>query len=262
MYDWENIKPKLIRFLAPFLVVCILEIILLAMEDKNIHPLRIFLLGAYGPGSYYVPIMMQLLLIFPVIYLLVERNWKWGILISALANLLYELAVVLWQMDEYYYRLCIGRYLLLLAFGCYIYLHPEHRMKKKELIAMLMIGLTYILIEFELEVNLFLFEKWSTTAMPVALYIFPLVILLFRKFYDKKIPGIFGEVFALTGKASYHIFLVQMVYYHFDLGGSWMDLSWYYAIPYDIFCTLPVGILFYFTDGWFLKEIKKRRIFA
>lgn len=76
MYAWEMIKPKLIRFLVPFFTVCIIEIIILMIEDKHINPPRIFLLGAYGPGSYYVPIMIQLLVIFPIIYKLVEKMLK------------------------------------------------------------------------------------------------------------------------------------------------------------------------------------------
>ena len=129
MYGWQMIKPKLVRFLAPFMTICFIEILLLAMEHKNIHPLRIFLLGAYGPGSYYVPIMLQLLVIFPIIYILVEKNAKIGIIIAGSANLIFEICVKLFEMDKYYYRLCIGRYLLLIAFGCYIYLYPEHRVK-------------------------------------------------------------------------------------------------------------------------------------
>ena len=77
MYAWEMIKPKLIRFLVPFFTVCLIEIVLLVIEDKHINPPRIFLLGAYGPGSYYVPIMIQLLVIFPIIYKLVEKMPDW-----------------------------------------------------------------------------------------------------------------------------------------------------------------------------------------
>ena len=52
MYAWKIMKPKLIRFLVPFFTVCLIEILMLLLADKNIHPFRIFLLGAYGPGSY------------------------------------------------------------------------------------------------------------------------------------------------------------------------------------------------------------------
>ena len=178
MYAWEMIKPKLIRFLVPFFTVCLIEIVLLVIEDKHINPPRIFLLGAYGPGSYYVPIMIQLLVIFPIIYKLVEKNARLGIALSGAANLLFEIGVKIFDMDKYYYRLNIGRYLLLIAFGCYLYLYPEHRVKKYQLISMFLIGLGYIVAVFGFNWDIILFGYWKTTAMPIAFYIFPIIILL------------------------------------------------------------------------------------
>lgn len=80
---------------------------------------------------------------------------------------------------------------------------------------MFLCGLAYIIAVFRFDAELMIFDYWKTTAMPVAFYIFPIVIMLFRKFYHITIPGIVGDVLTQIGKASYHIFLVQMVYYHF-----------------------------------------------
>ena len=81
-------------------------------------------------------------------------------------------------MDKYYYRLSIGRYLLLIAFGCYLYLYPEHRVKRYQLISMFLIGLGYIVAVFGFDWDIILFDYWKTTAMPIAFYIFPIIILL------------------------------------------------------------------------------------
>ena len=206
MYAWKMIKPKLIRFLVPFFTVCVIEIILLMEEQKHINPPRIFLLGAYGPGSYYVPIMIQLLIIFPIIYKLVEKNAIMGLWLSAIANLIYEIAIKCLQIDKYYYRLSIGRYLLLIAFGCYLYLHPEHRMTKKQLIGMFAAGMLYIVTVLWLDWDSIIFDYWTPTAMPITFYIVPIVILLFRKFYHSKLPGKAGKLLTCIGQASYHIF--------------------------------------------------------
>lgn len=257
MYGWNVIKPKLIRFLVPFFTICLIEIVLLIAEQREINPWRIFLLGAYGPGSYYVPIMLQLLIIFPVIYILVDRNAKLGITVAGIANLLFEIAIKVFEIEKYYYRLSIGRYLLLIAFGCYLYLHPEHRVKRYQLWTMFLIGLAYIVAVLGFEKDLMLFEYWKTTAMPVAFYIFPIVILLFRKFYHSKIPGKLGKLLTWIGKASYHIFLVQMVYYHFELGGAIMQAVWYIAVPFNILVSVPAGLLFYELDNRFIKKMKE-----
>ncbi len=257
MYGWQMLKPKLVRFLVPFITICVIEILLLALENKNIHPLRIFLLGAYGPGSYYVPVMLQMLVIFPIIYVLVERNAKVGIAFAGGANLLFEIMVKVFEMDKYYYRLSIGRYLLLIAFGCYIYLYPKHRVKKSQLLLMFFSGLAYIIAVFSFDAELIIFGYWKTTAMPVAFYIFPIVIMLFRKFYHLTIPGKMGDALTHIGKASYHIFLVQMVYYHFELGGKIMKAEWYIAVPFNLLVNLVIGLLFFEFDKQFLKKVKK-----
>ncbi len=56
--------------------------------------------------------MIQLLVIFPIIYKLVEKNARLGIALSGALNLLFEISVKIFDMDKYYYRLSIGRYLL------------------------------------------------------------------------------------------------------------------------------------------------------
>lgn len=257
MYGWDMMKPKLVRFLVPFFSICLLEIALLIINDREIHPFRIFLLGAYGPGSYYVPVMLQMLVIFPIIYVLIDKNAKLGITVTALANLLFEIAIKVFEIDKYYYRLSVGRYLLLIAFGCYLYLYPKHRVKKWQMWAMLLVGLAYILAVFEFDKDLLLFDYWKTTAMPVAFYIFPIVIFLFRKFYHSTIPGTIGKLLTWIGQASYHIFLVQMVYFHFNLGAPIMDAKWYFAVPFNILVTVPVGLAFYEFDNRFVRKIKE-----
>lgn len=257
MYGWSMIKPKLVRFLVPFFAICLIEILLLIHEKRSIDPFRLFLLGAYGPGSYYVPVMLQLLIIFPLIYILVERNAKLGIAVAAVANLLFEIAVLVFEIDKYYYRLSIGRYILLIAFGCYLYLHPEQRVKRHQMVAMFIVGFAYIVAVFGFDRDLVLFGYWKTTAMPVAFYIFPIVVMLFRKFYHSTIPGRAGALLTWIGQASYHIFLVQMVYYHFELGGPIMEAAWYIAVPFNILITVPLGLGFYEIDNRFIRKMKK-----
>ncbi len=261
MYGWELMKPKLIRFLVPFFAICMIEIVLLLLEEREVHLLRIFLLGGYGPGSYYVPVMMQLLIIFPIIYLLIEKNATLGLTAAAIANLLFEVAIKLFEIDKYYYRLSIGRYLLLIAFGCYLYLYPNHRMKRYQMLLMFFAGLSYLIAVFGFNRELLLFEYWKTTAMPVAFYIFPIVILLFRRFYHSRIPGVLGKLLRWMGQASYHIFLAQMVYYHFKLGGPIMQSEWYVAVPFNILISVPAGLAFYELDRLCMGKIKqvKRR---
>ena len=64
---------------------------------------------------------------------------------------------------------------------------------------------------------------------------------------------------SMIGKASYHIFLIQMVYYHFELGGRIMEKAWYVAVPYNLVITLGIGLLFYEMDSAFARRMTLRR---
>ena len=63
----------------------------------------------------------------------------------------------------------------------------------------------------------------------------------------------------MIGKASYHIFLVQMVYYHFELGGYIMNKAWYVAVPYNLVITLTIGLLFYELDKTYSSRVTWQR---
>ena len=189
-YDETKADPL---FAAVFCHLSAFEILLLAAQDKNIPLFRIFVLGAYGPGSYYVPIMLQLLVIFPLIYVMIAYNAKLGLAVAALANLAFEVYVIVFDMDKYYYRLSIGRYLLLIAFGCYLYLHPEQRVKPYQMWMMFLAGLAYLIAVFGFDKDFELFGYWKTTAMLVGTYIFPIVICCSGNFITVRFRDLWGD---------------------------------------------------------------------
>ena len=92
--------------------------------------------------------------------------------------------------------------------------------------------------------------------MPISFYIFPIIIIFFRRFYHIKLPGLIGNTLTWIGQASYHIFLVQMVYYHFELGGRIMASAWYIALPFNILVTVAAGLAFYEADCRFIRNMK------
>ena len=63
-----------------------------------------------------------------------------------------------------------------------------------------------------------------------------------------KIPGKLGDILSEIGKASYHIFLVQMVYYHFEFGKMFEGLSVALQVVCNVAFCLSVGYLFYFAE--------------
>ena len=71
-YNRELIIKKLFRFILPFLIAFFVEETLLIIYNKSFgikNFLLDFICGGVGPGSYYTPLMIQLILLFPLIYI-------------------------------------------------------------------------------------------------------------------------------------------------------------------------------------------------
>ncbi|MEE1305195.1 MAG: acyltransferase [Agathobacter sp.] len=256
MYNLKIIWAKLERIIIPALVASTVELILFKVKGLDFDWINLYLNGGYGPGSYYVPLMVQLILMFPLIYIIMKVNPWFGLISIGIVNLLYEYWVVWSEIEKSSYRLSIGRYLLLIAFGCYMYMYPQKKLKWWILAPAFIYGLycqKYYLHEWpEME----LFPYWRPTAIFIAFYICPIIVILFRIFYHSHIKGFVGDLLVLISKASYHIFLFQMIYYRFKLAGSIMDSEWYIAIPINMLITITVGILLYKGENWIRSQIK------
>ena len=95
VYRPATIAKKLLRFVIPFVIAWILELLLIIfVKGVKTLPitflLKFFFRGGYGKGSYYVPMLIQMVFLFPLIYLVI-RKWKgWGLLLCGALNLVYE----------------------------------------------------------------------------------------------------------------------------------------------------------------------------
>lgn len=267
LYAPKLLWQRLSRFLLPFIMIYPLEMILLVVVRGETFTwqelLYHFYRGGLGPGSYYVPVLVVLLFTFPLIFTAVSRLSYWGVWVVGAANLIYEILVVVCEMDRETYRLLFFRYLLYVALGCYLYFH--YRDKKKyplprwALVAMFVIGLGLPLAVYQFGWDPPIFPYWRKTAMPLALYIFPIIYVLMHYFREKQIPGVAGRVFVKISQASYHIFLVQMVYYRvFDdiVFPPELGLPPALVISGNILISVLVGYGFYILE----KLIRKERI--
>lgn len=204
MYDWSFVKGKLFRFLTPAVVACI---IIWLVSGKKDNVLQMLLTGGYGPGSYYPGLMLQLLLIFPILLKVLEGK-KGNLLVIIAVNILWEISAWMFQFNDTIYRILIFRYITYIALG--ILLYAGIRLPVWSLVFSFCCGVLYIFAIGRWGYQPYIFRNWSNTALPVALYIFPIMYLFLNKMEHFKIDGFIGECFTTIGKASYHILFAQM----------------------------------------------------
>lgn len=210
-YDLKNISSKIVRYTVPFAIAFFIEEIVcgvLGMIDITVwQAVSSFLSGGFGPGSYYYPILIQFVFWFPIIFVIVKKYDFKGVLICAFINAAFEVLKSAYAMNEECYRLLLFRYTLLIAFGCYLAI-GNSKINKKTSFVMVVAGITYIIVFCYLGFTPPVTNYWTGTCIWACLPIMPISIPLLK---SEKLKNSAVE---FLGKASYDIFLVQMVYYN------------------------------------------------
>ena len=256
-YNKNYLVKHIIRYTVPYLVMYFIEIGLKVFLDlKKRTSLSLFiknsigilLQGGMGPGSYYYPEMIQIVFLFPIIYVIVKKYKFFGVLIITFINFFLEVLKIPYYVNEELYRLLLFRYFMLLAFGSWFALK---KMNSKFLFVSIL-GLLFILLFRYSNYKPYIFKWWTGTNMFTVLFIVP----IFGFFVEKNLS--FAPL-EMVGKASYNIFLTQMVYF-ISLDGfikKYINNIFVMSLI-NIFICVIVGILFYEIEFRITKRITNK----
>lgn len=250
-YAPRRIARRALRYVVPFLAVFILELLASFVYirwsgepvDWLAQPVRALLTGgAPGAGSYYTPIMIQFIFLFPLVYALIKRANTLGLLVCGVVNLVYEILQSAFGMSLSCYRLLLFRYLLLIAFGAYLYQNREKRLSPALGWTSLALGAAYIVANQYFGISFSFFPHWQGTCMLAALFALPVAAVLLRAEWK------FAPL-ELVGRASYHIYLTQMVFFIFAAGRvSALVANRALVLALSIVLSLGCGLVFYYVE--------------
>ena len=231
-YSKKALIPKLSRYIMPVLWFYVAETVLVFIFEKTgymnylsnldfaynhgynnqmtfLGTIVFFFAGGRGQhGTYYFPIILQVAFMIPLIYAAVKK-WKWGLWLCFGVNLLLEYAKNPVGLIYGAYRLMAFRYIFALALGCYLYIYREKLGKWYKWLIFFLVGAGYIYLINYTSYHRVVFTYWQRTSMLAMLYIAPLFLLGLK--YLKNVRCRFLEE---LGKASYHILMVQIVYFN------------------------------------------------
>lgn len=263
-YALSRIWKKIKRFIFPFLPALIIEIFILGRPDNTVQWL---LSGGYSlPGSYYVILMIQLVVLFPLIYefykqLHVKKEYSlltWMVL-AMMIQCAYEFLTWLVKLDISIYRLLIFRYFVFLYVGVVLFQEKqEHKECWQEIKKLLPLGFLYILLVGYLNWQpdvIFRYPTWYRSAAPVVFWTGPIAAYLIENdckimnwIKINRIYDIVSEKMQLIGKASYHIYIVQMLWFGLVVSHvnteSWRKLI---VCAVSIIVCSVAGILYYYV---------------
>ncbi len=261
IYSFRFLIKKLLRFTIPFSIIYILEVFIEICMEGNllfngsfsyINIFTCFLSGGWGPGSYYYPIMIQFVFVFPIVYFVIKRNHTLGFVFCLLANAIFEILQYSYGMNESFYRLLLFRYLMLIAFGCFLYQNREKIFRLSGGIVSLAIGASFIILFVYKNHPPVFITYWTSTCWIAGLYVLPILTMLIKLDFR-------CTVLEMLGRASYNIFLVQMVYYKFYASNIYEKIERRrYELLASIVICIVIGLVFYWGESFFTKKIIKR----
>lgn len=210
-FDSEYIIHKILRFSIPYIFIYVIDMLYLTfvenMDFGIVGLIFRFFQGGFGPGSFYYPCMIQLIFIFPFVYILVKKYNTKGLWICGVLNIVFEFLQRAYQMDSALYRLLVFRYLLLIAFGTYLHLSSERLSLKKNII-LFCIGTAFLICTQLGGYKPLILRYWTSTSCIAVLPLLPM-LQFFIDGKDYRLP-----VLEIIGRASYQIFLVQMLLFN------------------------------------------------
>jgi peptidoglycan/LPS O-acetylase OafA/YrhL len=215
-YEPRLIGRRFIRLLVPYALFFLIELLMLASLGRlPAGPGELagaFLMGGMGWGSYFIPVIFQGLFIVPFLYFLSLRDPDLMVAGALGVNILFELGMILTgnnSLSSFIYL----RYLFAGALGVWLVTatgRPLRVLALGGIASLLYITIASYTTVFPPGSPFYRYEGiLQFPAYPWTLVLAVAGLLTLRFTTSSRFPALLEE----TGKASWHIFLVQMVYF-------------------------------------------------
>ena len=275
----DNLSKKLKRIIIPYIYILIFEIIFIFIksnfirydfsqyrEIKAILSLLIFK-GGIGPGSYYPPVLIQIVLIyFPLLLIynkyldkLIKNKYKAiiSLFFIFIIEVIYEIIIDyignIYNKEtvDSFYRISALRYIPFLQLGIILFYNKEKILKNFKLLLPLSIGgVMYTYFTYYKNIIIPPFYNWRQVATPTMFYAL-FFIYIGLKYFNNFNKSFFRKMIVIVGKATYHIFLIQLIYYGMFRIKKFDNI---YFIAHIFICLLG-GIIFYYIEPKITKKI-------
>lgn len=263
-YNKKYFGKKVTRIVYPFLMIFLASLIYgLWNHDYYLGLLSLIgYLPVTGPGNYYITILLEFVIIAPLLAYFYKKYPKLLLICMVLLDFGFQLIapyIGLLNGYSYLYSACILRYFSVIALGMFVtdefltngYVNLKNK-KYRLIMLALPISVLYIITGLFVKQPIPLFKpEWGTQNIISYAYTFIITVLLLNLDITRFTDNIIYRFITLIGKASYHIFLVQILFFGSNLtfvnfvtknnellmGGP--------AILLNLITTITLGILFY-----------------
>jgi hypothetical protein len=262
-YNRLYFKKKIKRFIIPFLIIYLIDLVYLlavnfTITTQGIIRILTFQLPTGAPGSFYTSLIIQIILISPIIFYCYQKKPNLTLVGLFAIDLSFELIAPV--LPYWVYYISSLRYLAAFAIGIFlskIFIKNTTRFYRTRsflVICILGIASSIYMLLFMRQLTPLFRAEWETQNLLSFFYpsLLVTIILLVYPFFAK-FPNIQDRL-NIIGKASYHIFLIQLIY--FGIGGNQVFLLTTATLPVmgivsitaNLIITFALGLIFYYID--------------
>lgn len=204
-------QKQAIRLLPAYVLMFILSLVIGAGSLRLNRSLLLGRLPVAGPGNYFVSLLFQSMLLFPLLYRLYRQHPKLTVILCFGAEYIFQ-AITNHFPFPFMSYLLIG-YLSSIGLGIWLNEHKDHLGNPPQIWWLGALSLFYLLVrKLGLVHPPLFFPNWPTQNIFSVFY--PLILVIIGiKYLPGTVSNGVSSTIALIGKASYHIFLFQIVYF-------------------------------------------------
>lgn len=274
LWDGKDVLKKLKRVVIACFYMVLFEIFIIFIKNefaelRNLKSIVLLLLkGGTGPGSYYPPTLIQIILFYFPILLFFNINIMkinkgkyraiFSFIIIFIIEFLYEMITVYSvrifgeNIVEQIFRMVAMRQIVFLQMGIIFYFYREQILKNYlKLVPFFILSFIYGYLVCHKNYIFYPYYYWSTLSTPLVFFGLFIVILSLKLFNNIK-ENLIDSIIVIIGKSSYHIFLVQMVYYRMFKQNIFNNS---YDSLIDVIICVSIGIVYYYLEPEITKKI-------
>ena len=257
LFTREYVTTRALRILGPFALVWLLALIV--GHDRSALQFgwesMLLQLPYPGRGNYYVPLVVALLLLAPLVYAAYrKRPWLTIVVLIAL-DLAFELVaarIPVFESHPFVYSVVFPRYLAAFVLGFFV---VDSRVSWRQRGTVLGLGavasLTYLFLANAGLWSPPFVPAWRTQNLLAAFYPASLAAVGIRYLPAQSQRASLTGM-AWVGRASYHVYLIQMLYFMLVPRSHTVLM----IVVNVVMCALA-GLGFYFSESW-ITTLRRR----
>lgn len=195
-----------------------------------------------GPGNYYVSLLLQLVVLCPFLYRVFRMSPRWFFLGAVIVDFAFEFACGAVPIDSYLYAAALPRFMVAVALGFALSERETWPRLPRRAALAVAVAFAYLVAFEALGWRIAQFRlDWQPENLVAAAYAAGLISLGLVTLPTERVPA--AAWIAEMGRASYHIFLVQMLYFSF-----WPRFGRLSLLP-DLVIPIVLGWLAFVVDS-------------